>query len=252
MESKKSVTLNGENWIIDFETTTVYKNVDLITKGDGFLPMSGKMGNFPLHKFRDDFYFEINNMYYKYSLGDVIQITKKEFDEIKEYRFIDKKDSATIQSIYRYVVAIIIDEIMKSKYNIRVSFPVEPAHFITRFSKKFTPEINNQLNLLVKEILMELPLYVKRKTIKQSIKKIFAGKYYENTNFFNDLINSIYLNDKVTFDFVCKYILSNRNLVQNQYPRIPRNYFGNYDRYVLRSRPTLSGLDYADEKGRKI
>ena len=92
MESKKNVTLNGENWIIDLETASVYRNVDLITKGDGFLPMSGKLGNFPLYKFRDDFYFEINNMYYKYSSGDVIEITKKEFDEIREYRFIKVYD----------------------------------------------------------------------------------------------------------------------------------------------------------------
>lgn len=252
MESRKNVTLNGENWIIDLETATVYRNVDLITEGDGLLPMSGKLGNFPLYKFRDDFYFEINNMYYKYSSGDVIEITKKEFDEIREYRFINKNDPATFQNISKYMTAIIIDEIMMSKYNIRVSFPIEPAHFITRFSKKFTSEINNQFNLLVKEITMELPPYIKRKSMKQSIKSIYKRKYLENKSFFDSLIDNIYSNDVVTFDFVRKYILSNRGLVQEQYPDLSRNDSFYYDHYVMRNKPNKSNLSYADQNGRKI
>lgn len=252
MESKKVVTLNGENWTIDLETATVYKNVDLIAGGDGYLPMSGKMGNYPLYKFNNDFYFEINNMYYKYSSGDVTEITKKEFDEIREYRFINKNDPATIQVVSRYMTAIIIDEIMMNKYNIKVSFPIEPAHFLTRFSKKFTPEINSQFNLLVKEVTMELPSYVKRKSMKQSIRMIYKRKYLENKSFFDNLIDNIYSNDILTFDFVRKYILRNRGLVQNQYPEISRNDSFYYDHYVMRNRPNKSNLSFADQNGRKI
>ena len=252
MESKKNVTLNGENWIIDLETASVYRNVDLITKGDGFLPMSGKLGNFPLYKFRDDFYFEINDIYYKYSSGEVIEITKNDFDEIREYRFINKNDPATFQNVSSYMIAIIIDEIMMSKYNIRVSFPIEPSHFLTRFSKKFTPEINMQFNLLVKEVTMELPTYIKRKSMKQSIKEIYKRKYLENKSFFESLIDNIYSNDILTFDFVRKYILRNRGLVQNQYPDLTRNDSFYYDHYVMRNKPNNSNLSYADQNGRKI
>ena len=63
---------------------------------------------------------------------------------------------------------------------------------------------------------------------------------------------TLYSNDILTFDFVRKYILRNRSLVQNQYPDLTRNDSFYYDHYVMRNKPNNSNLSYADQNGRKI
>ena len=222
MKSKKNVVIDRENWIIDLQSAAVYKEVNLISREGGLLPMSGKLGYYFLYEFQGNFYFEISNKYYKLSNDVLFEITKDEFNKMKEYKTINKKDPLFKQNVSRHVISILVEDVLNKKFGINVNFPSEPSHFITRFSKKFTPEINNQIKLLTDDIIIELPLQIKMKTIKQDIRKIYKKIYYSDSSFFDELINIIYLNDKDTFDYVRKYIFSKRDLASKQYPTMPK------------------------------
>ena len=83
MLAKKEITINGEKWIADFETGTVYKNVTMIPNGTGLLPMSGRYGDYPFSEFRGALYFETGNNFYKIIGDEVLEVSEEEYKEIK-------------------------------------------------------------------------------------------------------------------------------------------------------------------------
>ena len=71
--TKKEIILNGEKWIVDFETGTIYKNLEMIPNGTGTLPMLGRYGDYPFKVFRNALYFETNDKFYKVYADEVME-----------------------------------------------------------------------------------------------------------------------------------------------------------------------------------
>ena len=142
MLEKKEITINGEKWIADFETGTVYKNVTIIPNGTGLLPMSGRYGDYPFSEFRGALYFETGNNFYKIIGHEVLEVGEEEYKEIKNYRILKKNDPSTLRIVSTHVISIVIADIMDKKFNLRISVPVENSNIVNIFSKIFSPQHN--------------------------------------------------------------------------------------------------------------
>ncbi len=204
---KKDLIWNGKKWIIDYETGTIYQKAETLG-----LPVQGRVGNYHLKKFRDMLYFATENNFYKIVGEKVLEVSKEEYKEIRNYKTLNKKDPATLRSVSAYVISIIIDDIMSEKFNLKISTSVENSNVINNFSKKFTPEIMNQIKRLSLEIIAMLPIQVNRKTMKQQIRDIYKNIVQEEEEFFKVLIDNIYLNDKEKFDYLSEGIIKSHDL----------------------------------------
>lgn len=218
MQTKKEIIWNNEiwnnpinnKWIVDYETNTIYQEI-MIPIERGF-PLNLRIGDYYFKTFKGILYFKASeDKYYKVINEQVVESSKKEYDEIKNFRTINKKDRATLMTISTYVVSVIIDEIMNKKFNLRVSFPVTPPHLINSFSKRFTPEIENQIKMLVAEIVAIMSTEVDRRTMKREIKNIYKSISQTDEEFFATFIDNIYLNDKENFDYLSETILNNHD-----------------------------------------
>ena len=211
MLAKKEITINGEKWIADFETGTVYKNVTMIPNGTGLLPMSGRYGDYPFKVFRNALYFETGNNFYKIIGDEVLEVNEEEYKEIKNYRILKKNDPSTLRIVSTHVISIVIADIMDKKFNLRISVPVENSNIVNIFSKNFTPEIKSHIKRIATGVIAMLPIQVNRKTMKQQIRDIYKNIVQEDEDFFNVLIDNIYLNDKQKFDYLSEDIIKSRN-----------------------------------------
>lgn len=218
MQTKKEIIWNNElwnndKWIIDYETNTIYFEVQIpyfnIIEG------TARAGDYHFRIFRDVLYFEAeHNKFYKIVDEQVVESSKEEYDEIKNYRTINKKDPATLRTLSTYVISAIVDDVINQKFNLRISFPTDQPHLINRFSKKFTPEIANQVKILTTAIVAILPTEVDKRKMKQQISDIYreiTQKNEEHEDFYKTLIDNIYLNDKDNFDYLSETILNARN-----------------------------------------
>ena len=213
--NKKEITLNGEKWIVDFETETIYKNVDMIPNGTGALPMSGRYGDYPFYIFRNALYFEINNKFYKINDDEVIEITKEEYQEIRNYIKLNKNDPSALRFVSKYVTSIILDEVMEQQFGLKVSIPVENSNNVNLLSRNFTPEIENYIKNLSKSILAIMPSQINRENIKQQIRDIYKNNISKNDELHNTIINSVYLSNKERFDYLSEDIIRSRNARKN-------------------------------------
>ena len=218
MQTKKEIiwnnetwdNLNSNKWIIDYETGTIYQEITIPMEEK--LPLNVRVGNYYFKSFRDVLYFKTEkDKYYKVIDEQVMESSKKEYNEISNYRKINKKDPATLMTISTYVKSVIIDDIMSKKFNLSISFPVNPPHLVNRFSKRFTPEVANEVKKVIIDIVATMPTEVDRRTMKQEIKKIYKNITQSDEDFFTILIDNIYLNDKENFDLLSETILSNLN-----------------------------------------
>lgn len=75
----------------------------------------------------------------------MLEVSKEEYDEIYNYRTLNKKDPATLKFILLMLYQFIIGDIMYRKFNLTISIPVENSNVVNIFSKKFTPVIVSQI-----------------------------------------------------------------------------------------------------------
>lgn len=207
---QKEVIWNDKKWIIDYETGTIYQKA--VTAG---LPVQVRVGNYHFKKFKDELYFATADKFYKIISGKVLEVSKEEYDEIYNYRTLNKKDPATLKLISTYVISFIIDDIMHRKFNLTVSIPVENSNGVNIFSKKFTPVIVSQIKRITMSVIAILPIQVNKKILKQTIHDIYESVVKEDEDLFNALIDNIYLNDKERFDFLSENITRSNNLRKN-------------------------------------
>lgn len=144
-----------------------------------------------------------------------MEVSKEEYDEIYNYRTLNKKDPATLKLISTYVISFIIDDIMHRKFNLTVSILVENSNGVNIFSKKFTPVIVSQIKRITMSVIAILPIQVNKKILKQTIHDIYESVIKEDEDLFNALIDNIYLNDKEKFDFLSENITRSNNLRKN-------------------------------------
>lgn len=218
MQTKKEIiwnnetwnNLNNNKWIIDYETGTIYQEITISMEEK--LPLNARVGDYYFKSFKGVLYFKTEkDKYYKVIDEQVIESSKEEYNEISNYRKINKKDPATLMTISTYVESVIIDDIMSKKFDLSISFPVNPPHLVNRFSKRFTPEVANEVKKIITDIVATMPTEVDRRTMKQEIKKIYKNITQSDEEFFKILIDNIYSNDKENFDLLSETILSNRN-----------------------------------------
>lgn len=207
---QKEVIWNDKKWIIDYEMGTIYQKA--VTAG---LPVQARVGNYHFKKFKDELYFATEDKFYKIISGKVLEVSKEEYDEIYNYRTLNKKDSATLKFISTYVISFIIDDIMHRKFNLTISIPVENSNVVNIFSKKFTPEILSQIKRITMSVIAILPIQVNKKVLKQTIHDIYENVVKGDEDLFNTLIDNIYLNDKERFDYLSENITRSNNLRKN-------------------------------------
>ena len=208
---QKEIIWNNKKWIIDYENGTIYQKG--ITPG---LPVQVRIGNYRLTNLGGVCYFTTGNKFYKIDDETISEISKEEYENIKNYRTLNKKDPATMKVISNYATSIIIDDLMKRKFNLKVSIPVNNTNIINSFSKKFSYEITNQIKRLSTEIIMSLPVKVNTQTIKHQIYDIYNNIVQENEELFQVLIDNIYLNDKERFDSLSEDIINSRKKNKKQ------------------------------------
>lgn len=211
MLAKQEITINGEKWVVDFKTGTIYKNVTMIPNEAEFLPMSGRYGDYPFREFKGSLYFATGNKFYKIIGDEALEVNEEEYKEINNYRILRKNDPTTLRIVSTYVISIVISDIMDKKFNLKISVPVKNSNTVNIFSKNFTPEIKNNIKRIATRIIVMLPTQVNRKTMKQQIQDIYKNIVQEDADFFNGLIDNIYLNDKQRFDYLSEDIIKSRD-----------------------------------------
>lgn len=192
--AKKDLIWNNEKWVIDYETRTIYQKG--VTSG---LPVQVTIGNYSFNDFDGELYFTTGKGFYKVVKEQVVEISKDEYEEIKNCITLNKKDPATSRYISNYVVSIIINDLMREKFNLKVLIPAD-APLINNYSRKFTPKISSEINWITRDILIQLPNKIKRSDIKNQVIKIYNNIKQESQEYLNQLIDIIYLNDKERFD----------------------------------------------------
>lgn len=213
--TKKEIILNGEKWIVDFETGTIYKNLEMIPNGTGTLPMLGRYGDYPFKVFRNALYFETNDKFYKVYADEVMEITKEEYQESRNYIKLNKNDPSALRFVSKYVTSVILDEVMEQQFGLKVSIPVENSNNVNLLSRNFTPKIENYIKKISKSILAIMPNQINRETIKQQIKDIYKNDISKNDELHNTIINSVYLSNKERFDYLSEDIIRSRNARKN-------------------------------------
>lgn len=214
MLAKKEITMNGEKWIVDFETKTIYKKVTMTPSETGLLPIKGRFGDYPFREFRGELYFKTGNGFYKIIGDEALEVSKEEYEEIKNYRILNKKDPSTLRIVSTYVISIVIADIMNKKFDLKISVPVDNSNIVNIFSRNFTPEITSHIKKISTGIVAILPTQVNRRTMKQQIRDIYKNIVPEDGDFFNVLIDNIYLNDKQRFDYLSEDIIKSRNSIK--------------------------------------
>lgn len=207
---QKEIIWNNQIWIIDYETRTIYQKA--VTPG---LPVQARIGNYSFKELKGIIYFQAGNNYYKVSENQIEEINKEEYEEVKNFIRINKKDPATQRRISTYIISIIIDEIMHEKYNLKVSIKVDNqsgTNIVNSFRRKFTPELSVEIKRLTEAMLVLLPCQINSKTIKQQLTRIYKDIEEESAEYLKLLGDNIYLNDQESFDVLSENIKSSRRL----------------------------------------
>ena len=186
----KVVNWNGELWTIDPATKTIYKKGDLHKNNSELLTIKITVGNYPYGIYGNIIYFQRNtdNACFKIENGIVTKISEKEFLSYKKMRKTNIKDPKSIRYFTDYVIAILCNDILKKKYKLECSIPLEASNAIKVISKSFSGVTSAQIRDLTVNIMQYyLPAYIDSTKPKKEIYNGFKKIVGENSS----LIESI-------------------------------------------------------------
>ena len=84
----KEINWNGESWIVDPTTRTIYKKGQIYENDSELLTTGLKIGNYSYSNFGDIIYFQRNtdNEYFKVENDTVVNISKEEYSGYKKMK----------------------------------------------------------------------------------------------------------------------------------------------------------------------
>ena len=272
---QKEINWNGESWIVDPTTRTIYKKGQIYENDSELLTAGLKIGNHSYSNFGDIIYFQRNtdNECFKVENDTVVNISKEEYLEYKKMKRIILENPDSIRYVMNYVIAIICDDILKREYQLKVSIPVDNSNVVPVVSKNFSEIIKSKIKEVTTHIMIYLPGYIDRTQAKKVIYDCFVKTLEENPEYVENIEKKIIQENKPVFDALAEQIKSSiesrkkmdeisqsRNLQMGEKSLHERN----YDRFQQiardrisgnRHKPTLSEITEKTEsesKGRKI
>ena len=191
---KREITWNDEVWILDYSTNTIYQDVIIYDRDDpNYIPVNSRIGDYPFREVKDAIYFCANNEFYKVEKDQAIKISKEEYDEIKNYRRISENDRNDVKFIASYVNSIIIDELFKQKYNLKISTRVENSIMVPMITHRYPNSLRTRIESMSRGAMLNLPRYIDKRDIKKKLKE----KLIDNSKgYLDEMIEQIYENQK--------------------------------------------------------
>lgn len=270
----KEINWNGESWIVDSNTKTIYKKGKIYENDSELLTTGLKIGNYSYSNFGDIIYFQRNtdNEYFKVENDTIINISKEEYLEYKKMKRIIPENPDSIRYVMNYVIAIICDDILKREYQLKTSIPVDNSNIVTVVSKNFSEIIKSRIKEVTTHIMLYLPGYIDRTQAKKVIYDGFIKTLDDNSEYIENIEKNIIQENKNIFDALADQIKlsiesrkkmdgisQSRNLQMGEKSLHERNYdkFQQIARdriYENRHKPTLSEITEKTEsesKGRR-
>ena len=189
---KKEILWNDENWTLDYSTNTIYQETALYEDDPTMLTMQARIGDYPFREVKGIVYFKANNEYYKVKEKEAIRISKDEYKEIENYRKINVNDKNDVKFIASYINSIIIDELFRQKYNIKIYTKVEKSVMVPIITHRYSSIIKERTQNMARGAMINLPRYIDKRTIKKTLKE----KLVDNKDYVNEIIDQIYENQK--------------------------------------------------------
>lgn len=215
---KKEIMWNGNKWIVDYETGTIYQKATIFENDPNLLTVQARIGDYPFREFKGSIYFKTSSGFYKITDDEVIMISKDEYEEQRKFKKLSVKNIDNVRYVSTYVSSIMIDEVLRFKHNIIISTKVENSNVVPIISKKFPAVIKGRIDDISKRIISTLP-YVDRTIVKREVKNILSSMFENGNEYFSEMINMIYENDKNRFDQLANDIkdqIEKRNERKNQ------------------------------------
>lgn len=191
---KREIMLNGEKYTLDYKTGTIYK--DAVITGDSLLPVNAKVGDYKFIERINSIYFYVNNRNEYYQINqnetEARKITKEIYNNAKNLMKINKNNFATKNLFIEQVILILIEEILKSRYNLQIRFRQFDTRIAKVFKKNFDQGLNNKIKVLSDSILNQMPLYINRNELKKVVTKEFEEIKEQNKEYIKDLENNLF------------------------------------------------------------
>lgn len=217
MSNKNTLIIEGKEYSINYINGTISRTLILIQEGTpGHLPMNGTE-IYPFKKIKNEIYFEMGKKFYKVvNKKDVLEISKEEYDEIKKYIIPNKNvnDSNVVKKYKNIVIDIVIKEIIKDKYNKKISIPQSIT--IIKFLNGLNLKENLYIDRLTKQIMLELPAWIKRDEIITFFKREYARIFQKDKENMRLFLDSIYENNKDYFESIYDSALESGQMIEER------------------------------------
>ncbi len=250
----KEINWNGESWIVDPNTKTIYKKGQIYENDSELLTTGLRIGNYSYSNFGDIIYFQRNtdNECFKVENNTIANISKEEYLEYKKMKRIIPENPDSIRYVMNYVTAIICDDILKREYQLKASIPVEKSNVVPVVYKKFSETIKSRIKEVTTHIMLYLPGYIDRTQAKKAIYECFIKTLEENPEYVKNIEKNIIQENKYVFDALAEQIKSSiesrrmneisqsRNLQMGEKSLHERN----YDRFQQIARNRISENRY--------
>ena len=206
----KEINWNGESWIVDPNTRTIYKKGQIYENDSELLTAGLKIGNYSYSNFGDIIYFQRNtdNECFKVENDTIVNISKEEYLEYKKMKRIIPENPNSMRYVMNYVTAIICDDILKREYQLKASIPVENSNVVTVVSKTFSEIIKSRIKKVTTHIMLYLPSYIDRTQAKKAIYECFIKTLEENPEYVENIEKNIIQENKYVFDALAEQINS--------------------------------------------
>ena len=193
--SKKEITWNNEQWIVDYFTKTIYKKDSKNNNDPNLVPEQIRIGNFPFKIEDNTIYFKNIDKYYKITDNKVEEINKEDYKP----EFI-KLNINNIEYVENYVIYSMIDEILRRYYTINFSTKKESI-FVSIISNKIrhNSSLYNMIKPTAIDIIKSLP-YIEKSKAKEKIKSELSKMIEDNKSSYDKLFEHIYNINKDIFD----------------------------------------------------
>ncbi len=206
----KEINWNGEIWIVDPNTRTIYKKDQIYETDSELLTTRLRIGNYSYSNFGDIIYFQRNtdNECFKIENDTIVNISKEEYLEYKKMKRIIPENPDSIRYVMNYVTAIICDDILKREYQLKASISVENSNVVPIVSKKFSEIIKFRIKEVTTHIMLYLPGYIDRTQAKKAIYECFIKILEENPEYVENIEKNIIQENKHVFDALAEQIKS--------------------------------------------